>query len=261
MPDNEMIVPANMGEVVEFGSFRNPEDVLKTAETVAKAFKLRADRLELYKTIGPSKHLLIEGWQTLAAMYRVSAGIVEDRFVQFGEVQGFEATAEALYVPTGRRISMANAMCLADEDNWGFRPKYEYIDRVRTKTGEVPVPLQQLRSMAQTRACSKVLSNLLKWVARMAGYAGTPAEEMTDHHAEESNGNGTQRQGPQRKAAPAGNVISEPQVKRMYGLGHGAGKSRDAVGVILAHFGFPDGPDTVTRDKYEAICTQIMKQD
>src|SRR3990167_4301795 len=33
--------------------------------------------------------------------------------------------------------------------------------------------------MAQTRAGSKALSNVLRWVVVLAGYKGTPAEEMT----------------------------------------------------------------------------------
>lgn len=265
MPEENTMIQAPTGaEMVEFGTFRNPEDVLKTAEVVAKAFKLRANRLQLFKRIGPSDHLLIEGWQTLAAMYRVTAGIAKDEYVEFGDARGFEATAEALYVPTGARISTAKAMCLNDEDNWGFRPKYEYIDKVKTKTGDVAVPLQQLRSMAQTRACSKVLSNLLKWVARMAGYAGTPAEEMTEHgNGEEaargSVGSGNGNTAPQRagKAAPT-DPISEAQLKRLFALAGNAGKSREEIGIIAAHFGFTDLA-AITRERYEAICAEVMK--
>lgn len=257
MDENAMIQNPTAAELVEFGTFRNPEDVLKTAEVVAKSFKRRADTLQLFKQIGPSKHLLIEGWQTLAAMYRVTAGIVKDEYIEFGGAHGFEATAEALYVPTGARISTAKAMCLSDEDNWGFRPKYEMIDKVRTKTGEVAVPLQQLRSMAQTRACSKVLSNLLKWVARMAGYAGTPAEEMTGTEAGDGGYNPTPT--PQRngKAAPT-DPISEAQLKRLFALAGNAGKTREALGIIAAHFGFTDLA-TITRQQYEAICAEVMK--
>ncbi len=244
-------------ELIEFGSFRNPEDVLKTAEIVAKAFKLRADRLQLFKQIGPSKHLLIEGWQTLAAMYRVSAGIISDRYVEYGEAEGFEATAEALYVPTGARISQAMAMCLSDEDNWGFRPKYEGKGQDRVKLGDVRVPLQQLRSMAQTRACSKVLSNLLKWVARMAGYAGTPAEEMT---GDEPNSHNT-TPSPQRNGKAGSNdPISEAQLKRLFALAGNANKSREVVGIIAATYGYTD-LSKITRQHYEAICTKVMEND
>jgi hypothetical protein len=39
-------------------------------------------------------------------------------------------------------------------------------------------PLYQLRSMAQTRAQAKALRGVLAWVAVLAGYNPTPAEEM-----------------------------------------------------------------------------------
>lgn len=258
--EKEAILTPTVTEVVEFGSFRSPESALKEAEMVAKAFKLRADRLALYKQIGASKHLLIEGWQTLAAIYRVTAGIVSDRYVEFGDAEGFEATAEAIYVPTGNRISTANAMCLNDEENWGFRPKYEYVDGKKEKVGDVAVPLQQLRSMAQTRACSKVLSNLLKWVARMAGFAGTPAEEMTgSERAEEGNGKGYQQ--PQRSGkVPQGpnDPISQPRINRLYAIAKSANKSEDEVGIAAAHHGYNDITKILCKD-YDAICNLVAQ--
>jgi len=254
-------------EVIEFGSFRNPEMLLKEAEMVAKTFARRAEQLQLYKTIGTSKHLLIEGWQTLAAMYRVTAGIVDDQYITIGDAHGFEATAEAIFVPTQARISSAKAMCLSDEENWGPRPKYEWKDgangrREKALIGTSPTPLQQLRSMAQTRACSKVLSNLLKWVARMGGYAGTPAEEMTGNEpgADPQGGasNPTRRTGPAPQQNGGSGVISEAQGKRLWALAHSAGKSKEAVGVVLAGFNFKDTAE-ITRDKYEAICAEVMR--
>jgi hypothetical protein len=247
------------GQVIEFGSFRHPETVLKEAELVAKTFQRRAEQLQLYKTIGPSKHLLIEGWQMLASMYRVTAGVVEDRYIEIGDARGYEATAEAIYVLTAQRISTAKAMCLSDEENWGMRNKYEWVNKVKTLVGTTPTPLQQLRSMAQTRACSKVLSNLLKWVARMGGYAGTPSEEMTGQEDTSAPGNGGGMQQPQRKSSGSGSgLISEAQEKRLWALAHQANKNKETVGVILAHYGFPDGSQTVTRDKYQDVCTEIM---
>jgi hypothetical protein len=262
MSEVPAVITPDAGQIIEFGSFRHPETVLKEAELVARTFARRAEQLQLYKTIGPSKHLLIEGWQTLAAMYRVTAGVVEDRYIEVGDAKGFEATAEAIYVPTAQRISTAKAMCLSDEENWGMRPKYEWKDgeggrRVKVQVGWTPTPLQQLRSMAQTRACSKVLSNLLKWVARMGGFAGTPAEEMTGHESEEVSG----YREPQRRSAHAApnTPISEAQEKRLWALAKSSGKTAEEVGITLAHFGFRESRE-ITRDKYEAICAEVMKR-
>ncbi len=262
MPESEALTPTSV-DLVEFGTFRKPEHALAEAELVAKAFALRAERLNLFVQIGPSKHLKIEGWQMLAMMYRVSAGIVSTKYVTFGEFEGFEATAEAIYVPTGHRISTAEAMCMNDEDRWDMRPEYEYIEGKKTQVGEVEVPLQQLRSMAQTRACSKVLSNLLRFVAVMAGFAGTPAHEMTG-----SNGSAaTPASAPQRTGAAAPtDPISEKQLGRLWAIARNAGKSDEAVGVVLEHFkystaaGVREAAARVQRKDYEAICAELMRQ-
>jgi hypothetical protein len=251
---------------VDFGNFRNPEVALREAELVAQAFAKRAEKLQLYKTIGASKHLLIEGWQMLASMYRVTASITSTKYLEFGGVTGWEATAEAIYIPTGQVVSRADAMCLSDEDNWGPRPKYEWREengkRVKTLIGTVPTPTQQLRSMAQTRSCSKVYANLLKFVARMAGFAGTPAEEMTGNESGTHGDNGGQHQpsgngggGPQR--AQTGPVISEAQAKRLFAIGKQSGRTPDQQKAILQHFGFSDDRE-ITKDKYEAICSAMQ---
>lgn len=233
---------------------RSPETVLAEAEMVAKALAKQAQKLGLYKQIGQSKHLRIEGWQMVGAMFRVTARITETRFLDYGQVRGYEAVAESYHIPTGQIIGRAEGMCLSDEDNWGLRPKYE-----KGENGErgakvlAPVPLQQLRSMAQTRACSKVLSNAFKWIATMGGFAGTPAEEMT---GDEYDGDGKAIQQPQRKSAGA--VISEAQSKRFYAIAKGSGKSDDEIKAFLKHCGFEKSTE-ITRDRYEQIC-ELVKQ-
>jgi hypothetical protein len=262
---NELMTPQQPQQVVEFGSFRSPDAALKEAEMVARAFQRRAITLGLYQAIGESKHLKIEGWQMLAAMYRVTASIDSTRFVEYGDARGFEATASAIYVPTGQRISSAEAMCLDDEDKWGAVSKYEWIQpegggaKVKTKVGDVRKPLQQLRSMAQTRAQSKCLSNLLKWVAKMAGFAPTPAEEMMS--GQESNEAATgsaanESSGPQR-SSNGGPLISEPRQKRLWALLKGAGKTREQLDAIMRSFGYEHVTE-IANAKYDAVCAAVQ---
>ena len=61
---------------------------------------------------------------------------------------------------TGRVISGAEATCMCAETEWAGRPSF------------------QIRSMAETRSCSKVLANLYRDIMTMAGLCSTPAEEM-----------------------------------------------------------------------------------
>lgn len=256
------------GELVQFGSFHHPDRFLKTAELVASSFKKRADALQLFKQIGPSKHLLVEGWQMLAAMYHVSAKLESDNYVTYGDSFGFEATYIALHVPSGVEVSRASAMCLNTEENWGLRAKYETdwkAPKVNGKParkflGYEPTPLQQIRSMAQTRAESKCLSNLLKWVAKMAGFAVTPADELNPNDS--GDGVGTPEP-PKQKPADAtggdgetGPVITEKQASRIWGIAFSDGVDKKIVAEILRGHGFEDAKQ-VTSDKYDAICAAI----
>jgi hypothetical protein len=59
-------------------------------------------------------------------------------------------------------IGAAESMCMRDEPNWRGKPNYA------------------IRSMAQTRAGGKAIRSVFAWVAVLAGYSGTPAEEMDE---------------------------------------------------------------------------------
>jgi hypothetical protein len=134
-------------------------------------------------------------------------------------VTGYEAYADVIDTVTGAVITSANAMCLNDEDKWSARSKFEYqyvlksgghskddpgFDeivwepipgqfkengkpknrprKVRIQVDDVSVPLFQLRSMAQTRACAKAMRNAMAWVVVLAGFQPTPAEELEEVH-------------------------------------------------------------------------------
>lgn len=160
---------------------RSPQAVIEEAMEAAKAIKAIIDAKPKPFKIRGETYLQFEDWQTVARFYGVTVRVVETKGTRIGDAVGFMARAEALLVANGRVISAADAMCLNDEPKWKSRPKYEEGENGRrVRTGEEKVPLFQLRSMAQTRACAKALRNVLAWVVVLAGYKPTPAEEM-DH--------------------------------------------------------------------------------
>jgi len=161
---------------------RPPDVVLKEAIQAAECLKALLDAQPDKIILNGKRYLKFEDWQTVARFYGVTVKVASSKPIRFQigeqEVIGFTATAEALLVPTGQVISSAESMCLNDEPKWHSRPKYEYVDGRRKRVGLEPVPLFQLRSMAQTRACAKALRNVMAWVVVLAGYCPTPAEEM-----------------------------------------------------------------------------------
>lgn len=250
-----MIVDESPAAQIVLG--RDPKTILAEAQLVSGHLARYAEKHALYKQFGQSKHLMIEGWQMVANCYRVAARVVETRYLDYGNgIHGYEATAEAIHIPTGRSVGRCDAMCLNDEENWGTRPKYEWVNKERRKVGEAPVPLQQLRSMAQTRAMAKVLSSLFRWVAKFGGFAGTPGEEMTeDAGANQGRKNG----GTAAPSESEADVISEAQAKRMYAIGKNAGLSEDDYKALLTRFGYAH-TKKVRRADYERICEALAKK-
>ena len=207
--EGEVAVPQDFSMSVA----RDPMSVLAEAKRAAKALTdvVKAIPEDKKVFMGGEQYLEYEHWQLIARFYGCSAKVAENgtRYVEIAGARGFEASAVVLD-RDGRIISGAEAMCLNDEEKWSARPKYEWqfvkksgglskedpgADEIvweekngkrlpkkdRIKVGEVQVPLNQLRSMAQTRACAKGLRNVFAWVVVLAGYAPTTAEELTGH--------------------------------------------------------------------------------
>lgn len=139
---------------------RAPEIVLEEAAKAASALKDVIERKPNKVVINGKTFLTFEDWQTLGRFYGITAAARSTEYLEQGRVRGYECHAEAILVSTGQVIGAAQAMCMDDEEKWRSKPLY------------------QLRSMAQTRAQAKALRGVLAWVAVLAGYSPTPAEEM-----------------------------------------------------------------------------------
>lgn len=198
------------GGVVDIAVSRPPEVVIEEAR---KAAKVLTDVLKAKPNkvmMNGEQYLEFEDWQTVARFYGATAKVKETEFINYGGVNGFLAKAVVVRAD-GAEISAAEAMCMNDEEKWSNRTKYAYayvladgskseeeptkdqivwVDnpkkpgkkmpkRERVAVGEVAVPLFQLRSMAQTRACAKALRNVFAWVVVLAGYKAVVAEELT----------------------------------------------------------------------------------
>jgi hypothetical protein len=146
---------------------RAPDEVLQEAHKAAAVLHDVISKKRHPVKFNGRQYLEFEDWQTVGRFYGLTARVRESKYVEYGDGKGFEAIADAIMVSNGQIVSTAEAMCLNDEKNW------------KTRT------LNQIRSMAQTRACAKALRNVLSWVVVLAGYAPTPAEEMDRDRLEE----------------------------------------------------------------------------
>lgn len=229
---------------------RPPAAVLEEARIAAKALMQVIHSKPNPVKMNNEIYLEFEDWQTVARFYGVTAKVVCTTHVVIAGASGFECKAEAIDNRTGIAVSAAEAMCLNDEEKWSARPKYAYLyvckngskskddpgkdqiiweknektgksypKKVRELIGTEPVPMFQLRSMAQTRACAKALRNVLAWVVVLAGFKTTPAEEMDGVFPEENKKTTTQdapsdlpEEPKPQKASPIDGTITDKQI-------------------------------------------------
>jgi hypothetical protein len=283
--EQEMVEVQAMGMAMA----RPPEVVLAEAHKAAVALQGVIKGKKNPVVFNKEQYIESDDWQLLGRFYGLTAKIVSTTPVDYGGVRGFEARAVVVDVRNGIEVSAAEAMCLNDEEKWSARAKYEWQDELdadgkkvwdaaakrykgkRVQVGTVAVPMFQLRSMAQTRACAKALRNVLAWVVVLAGYKPTVAEEMTgDEEPGESKPPITM---PARTASPAAAAtppagdpppaaagdgprkISDAQRKRFYAIWKGAGKTEEQVKAYLADQLGTESSADITVDVYDAACT------
>lgn len=135
----------------------DPVEVLARAKRVADALAPVIRSAGLVQNISGKDYLNVEAWQTLGSQVGVTPVVVSSRRVH--DPEGWEARCEARSLD-GRTLGAADSMCLRTEERWKEAEDFE------------------VRSMAQTRAMSRALASVLRFIPTLAGFSGTPAEEM-----------------------------------------------------------------------------------
>lgn len=146
----------------------DPEIKLEQATRAAKLLKHAMMQKKKPFILNDEIYPELEDWEMCGQFFGCTARIISDRYVtEYGAV-GFEATATINRIKDGNEVGRATAMCLMDEDRWSGKPLYA------------------IRSMAQTRACSKAFRLVFAWILVLAGYKPTPADEITQEMLDES---------------------------------------------------------------------------
>lgn len=129
-------------------------DIATTLADVIKKQKLSV-------MISQREYVTVEGWSVLGSMLGFMPQEVPGTVKQY-EPGSWEATVELINVRTGTVVGRGSAICSKDEKTWGSRDQFAK------------------RSMAITRATGKAYRLGLGWIMSMAGYEGTPKEEMPE---------------------------------------------------------------------------------
>lgn len=162
--DHLAVLEAEVVEMVKSGGpglVLNPRDAVVQAHVASRALYDIIESKKDKVVVNGKTYLTFEDWQTLAHFYGVSTRIASTAFCNpDGMSRGYEARAELVDNKSGLVLGAAEGMCMDDEPKWRGKPLYA------------------LRSMSQTRACAKALRQKLAFVAVMAGFQPSPAEEM-----------------------------------------------------------------------------------
>ncbi len=151
-------------------------------------------------------HIDIEAWQTLAAFLELAVVPVWTRRVidpATGEPERVTYTVRREHYAretTKRDIANGNAIVerveTAEVDGYSWEARVEvFKDGTLVSAGEAMVSRTEeswrsndehaVRSMAQTRASSKAISGVARWIVTLAGYSGTPEAHAANSDASE----------------------------------------------------------------------------
>lgn len=115
---------------------------------------------KLYTNISGKNYAHVEGWQFAGGLMGTYPRVVAvHNLSSAGEVK-WQADVEIVEGKTGKVLSNGFAICSNKENKKKNFDEYAVL------------------SMAQTRAIGKAYRNLIGWVMKLAGYEGTPSEEM-----------------------------------------------------------------------------------
>jgi hypothetical protein len=178
----------------------DPAEVLKRARATADALAPVIRAAGLVSQIEGKDYLNVEAWQTLGQQVGVTGVIVSTRRLE----NGWEARCEARTLD-GRTIGAADSMCTRDEKSGRGKERWKDSNDF------------EIRSMAQTRAMSRALSSVLRFIPTLAGMGGTPAEEME----------GVRRSGPSKP--------STKQLDFLERLAKDAGFAADELAAVMAY--------------------------
>jgi hypothetical protein len=179
MTATEIILPDDqprelVAESANLWGSSNPAVVVERATAVSRALMdvVRSQKLsvQIWANGKSNEYLLIEAWTMLGSMVGLFPRVVWTKPLEVdGKRAGWEARVEVV-TRDGSVVGAAESMCTRDEST-------------KKRDGAVlhrwaDADEHAVRSMAQTRATSKALATCLRFVAVLAGFAGTPAEEM-----------------------------------------------------------------------------------
>ena len=121
----------------------------------------------LNKSKPEAEYVTVEGWEVLGTMLGIVpvTTIIEEMTNDKGRVVGYRARATLYQNPIIENDEIVGGTVIARAEATADRSGFQK-------------DLFAIASMSQTRALGKAYRMGLSWIMKMAGFEGTPAEEM-----------------------------------------------------------------------------------
>lgn len=170
----------------------NPVLILEESKAIANALADIIKEKKLYSTINGKDYVHVEGWTTLGALVKVFPILDWSKRLDREDGEVIYESRVIAQTLQGEIIGIGEALASGKETTPRGNPKW---------TDEYAI-----KSMSITRATSKALRIPLGWVMTLAGYSGTPFEEMDTFNNSNPNNKKPapgKKSGSGRKPAPA----------------------------------------------------------
>jgi hypothetical protein len=188
-----------------------PDEQIERAASMARSLQRVVEQAGLSRSFGgKKKYLEYEAWLTLGRFFGCSPVTEWTRPIERdGKIAGYECRVNVVDAQ-GRVVGGAEGCCMSDEPNWRAKPEFA------------------IKSMVQTRTAGKALRSVFGFVAVLAGYSGTPAEEMQrswDQGPPQAHRPPQANQRPQPGQAQA-QAMSESQKRKLWAMCQSSGLDR-----------------------------------
>lgn len=179
-------------------------DIAKVAEVTKMANTLKSHivKNKLYTAIRNKNYVEVEGWQFAGGMLGILPRVVSVENVSTKDEIKYMAQVELVNIVTDKIVGRGFALCSGNESKNG--------KKVRTDE-------YAIMSMAQTRAIGKAYRSVIGWVMKMAGYEGTPSEELVEFDE-------AQIQKLEKHEEELAKITSKEELKKYYKAHEGDGK-------------------------------------
>lgn len=133
---------------------------IKDMTAMATVLKKHVVENKLYTNIRGKNYAHVEGWQFAGGLMGLYPRVTAIHNLSNDKEVKWQANVEIVSLKDGKSITNGFALCSNKEAIKKNFDEYAIL------------------SMAQTRAIGKGYRNLIGWVMKLAGYEGTPSEEM-----------------------------------------------------------------------------------